>query len=140
MTDKLYTVPEAAEIIGIKANSLSKRIRAGLVPYADRTSTKYLLSADAVEAERKRVAGVAAGTLPRQNPHKPKTAKVAPSSTLVEEFWGGNWATIDPAKRRQRPPVYGSMAEAIAAARQGQVTAVVLDTTGNKVGEKAWRR
>ena len=139
MTDKLYTVPEAAEIIGIKANSLSKRIRAGLVPFADRTNTKYLLSADAVEAERERVAGVAAGTLPRQNPHKPKPAKAEPASTMVQAFWGGNWATIN-AHPRPVTKRYGSIEEVVTAARQGQVTAVVLDTAGNKVGEKAWRR
>ena len=97
MTDKLYTVTEAAAIIGIKANSLSKRVRAGDVPYAERTNTKYLLSADTVEAERQRVAGVAAGTQPRQRPHKPKpkAEKAPPASPVVQAFWNGNWATID---------------------------------------------
>jgi hypothetical protein len=143
MSDKLYTVTEAAQIIGIKANSLSKRVRAGDVPYAERTNTKYLLSAEAVEAERQRVAGVAAGTLPRQRPHKPKPkaekpAKAPPASPVVQAFWSGNWATID----RQRgfaAPRYNSIDEAVEAAKSGKVTARILDASGQQIGEMKWQ-
>ena len=141
MSDKLYTVTEAAAIIGIKANSLSKRIRAGDVPYAERTNTKYLLSADTVEAERQRVAGVAAGTLPRQRPHKPKAKaeKAPPASPVVQAFWSGTWATID--RQRIAPkPRYDSMEDVVEAAKSGRVTARILDASGNQVGEMRWQK
>jgi len=155
MSDHLYTLPEAAQIIGIGASALGKRIRRGLIPVAALTNTGYLLSADVVEAERKRVVDIEAGLIPRQQHRKPKPKPVVipktaeppkprkprkpKDSPVVQEFWSGNWATID-RKPRKTEPRYESIAEAVEAARSGKVTAVVLDRDGVPVGEMKWRK
>ena len=91
---KLYTLSEAAAIIGVTHSTMRKRVSAGLTPYADRTNTGYLLDEATVEAERLRVAG--------------KTHVKAPDTHTRR----GNWATIvKPAPRPER-----TMAEVVATA------------------------
>lgn len=93
-TPKLYTLSEAAALIGLTHSTLRKRVLAGQTPYADRTNTSYLLSAETVEAERLRVSG-------KPNKKAPDTHKRR-----------GNWATVvKVAPRPQR-----TMAEVIATA------------------------
>ncbi len=55
MTKAFYTTTEAAQIVGLSANTLTKRCTQGKIP-AIRESGMWLITADVVESERERVA------------------------------------------------------------------------------------
>ena len=120
VTKTVFTVPEAAAVIGIKPDSLRKRIVAGLVE-AQRIGTIYALSAEAVEAERVRVASKANKMIPD-----------TPART-------GNWATMKLPKPLPRPARHDSMEEIVEAAKSGIVTARILDASGQQIGEMKWQ-
>ena len=56
MSDKTYTPAEAAEIIGLTPRTIIKRCLDSRVPGARRTDNGWMIPAEAVEAERQRVA------------------------------------------------------------------------------------
>jgi hypothetical protein len=69
---KFYTTSEAAEVIGLSANTLTKRCTQGKIA-ASRESGLWLIGADVVESERLRVASKSSKMGPDcyRKPHEP---------------------------------------------------------------------
>lgn len=72
MTKAFYTTTEAAKIVGLSANTLTKRCTAGKIA-ASRESGQWLIAADEVERERLRVASKSSKMGPDcyRKPHEP---------------------------------------------------------------------
>jgi excisionase family DNA binding protein len=92
MTTKLYTLSEAAPIIGLAKSTLERKAKNGDIP-AQRVGIAYSITAETVEAERARVAA--------------KSNKKAPDTHERRGAWAEK---PKPAPRQQR-----TMAEALAA-------------------------
>ena len=131
---KIYTPAEAAEIIGLTPRTIIKRCLDSRVPGARRTDNGWMIPAEAVEAERQRVAAKtnikapdtkttsSQITLQTSRPARAVNEYTAAIGSATEAELAANRARLAEIARRARAAVYITADGRTKTVKRGKVT------------------